>query len=1063
MVGVTKIQRGNAGYWLAAVAEGGEDYYTKPGEAPGEWVGELAAEMGLSGEVDAAGYTAILEGRHPADGSELLRRRATSYRELPDGSTKRIEAVLGYDVRFSAPKSVSILYALGEEETRRRVVAIMGEAVREGIAHLEREACFVQRGDGGKDIEPGSGFVGMAFRHRMSRAGDPALHVHVVLSNLTRAQSDGRWMSLASPKGRSPLWAHGKSAGVVFQAALRAGFLREFGLVFDQVENGYADLLGFERDLIEAFSTRSGEIGRWLESHGLDSVKAAQAAAYRTRAKKDYGVDEDERRAEWISTAEPFGVSPESIAEMVDAAVSREPRAITEEDIEAALAALEERLSHFDERALLWAICDQLPEGTDLATLTAAVKEVLCSERVVCLHSSSGPLDPAHYTTPRLAELERRFIEGALEGVDAGAAQLPPAAVRAVLDRYPHLGEDQREMVMRLACGGERVIAVVARPGTGKTAALEPATEAWERAGIPVIGCATARSASAELKAIDIPSTSVRSLLNRTDRLRAEGKAPLPEGTVIFSDEATMTSTPDHEGLRFLAVECGGKLVEIGDPMQIGAVGPGGLFATYTRRCEPVRLQTIRRQRREPDRRLVALVHEGRGSEALDLLRSEDRLIVGEDLISTLDGMLADWHRDFATGADEVMIARRNRDVDYLNDRARELRHELGELGESEVIIGERPFAAGDLVQTRINREGALNRERWEVRSADGAARTLELRSLSDGHSLTLGPAYLDRLREDGGPVLEHAYALTIYGAQGKTVDRAFALIDGEASLERNLVALSRGREGVVVYAVAANELLDPDLGPAKRDVIDELQDARGAIEREGADFAAAEVALRLRIVAMSGSELAKRRVELIEAAHKADPLRGARERLSRQIAYGEERAKRLAREREALEAMERPPAEELHKARMAERGTAKRLRRRMAEREALPESDPGAHPAPPRPAERLEAALIERRIEQLARRDVEAARLEPTSPIHEALGSFPGGDPGKARTWQEGAHAISTFRRRYGVSDETDPLGPKPRSEGAQIEWGLTRLRLEQAQRDLGWIAERALGRDLD
>jgi conjugative relaxase-like TrwC/TraI family protein len=120
MVGVTKIQRGNAGYWLAAVAEGGEDYYNKPGEAPGEWIGELAAELGLSGQVDAEGYSAILEGTDPNSGVQLLSRANTRFRERPDGSEKRVEPVLGYDVRFSAPKSVSILYALKVHRTSNR-------------------------------------------------------------------------------------------------------------------------------------------------------------------------------------------------------------------------------------------------------------------------------------------------------------------------------------------------------------------------------------------------------------------------------------------------------------------------------------------------------------------------------------------------------------------------------------------------------------------------------------------------------------------------------------------------------------------------------------------------------------------------------------------------------------------------------------------------------------------------------------------------------------------------------------------------------------------------------
>ncbi len=157
MVGVTKIQRGNASYWLNAVAEGGDDYYTKPGEAPGEWVGDLAAELGLAGQVDADAYAAILEGRDPVSGDQLLRRPATKVYVRPDGSERRAEPVLGYDVRFSAPKSVSLIYALGDEEIRARLLAVYDQAVREGLAHLQAQACLVARGNGGTRIERGRG------------------------------------------------------------------------------------------------------------------------------------------------------------------------------------------------------------------------------------------------------------------------------------------------------------------------------------------------------------------------------------------------------------------------------------------------------------------------------------------------------------------------------------------------------------------------------------------------------------------------------------------------------------------------------------------------------------------------------------------------------------------------------------------------------------------------------------------------------------------------------------------------------------------------------------------
>ncbi len=129
MVGVTKVQRANASYWIEAVAEGGEDYYEKPGAVPGEWLGELAAELGLEGQIDRAGYAAMLEGRDPISGDELVHRPPTRTFTDSGGRQRTKEPVLAFDVRFAAPKSVSLIYALGDEDTREKVLAGYDRAV----------------------------------------------------------------------------------------------------------------------------------------------------------------------------------------------------------------------------------------------------------------------------------------------------------------------------------------------------------------------------------------------------------------------------------------------------------------------------------------------------------------------------------------------------------------------------------------------------------------------------------------------------------------------------------------------------------------------------------------------------------------------------------------------------------------------------------------------------------------------------------------------------------------------------------------------------------------------
>ena len=858
MVGVTKIQRQNANYWIEAVAGGVEDYYTKPGEAPGRWLGEAAAEFGLSGEIDRAAYAAALAGRDPRNGEALVHRPAPRTFTDKAGRTRHAEPVLGFDVRFSAPKSVSLLYAIGSPAVRDAATRAHDDAAAEAITHLERVACFVARGHGGAQIEAGRGFLAMAFRHRTSRAGDPALHTHVLVANLTRAERDGRWLSLASPRRRSPLFQQAKAAGHVYQAALRANITRELGLRWHAPHNGHADLEAFDRAVIEHFSQRRAEIEQALAESGNDSPKAAEVAAYRTRQDKDYGVDPESRREDWLARAAEFSLTPASIEAELAGAERRSPRPIGAADLDAALSSLEAGRSHFDRRDLLCAIANQLPEGAARAELNGALDQLLASDRVVEIHRGAGPLDPTYFTTPRLRALERRFIELAR---GEGANLVSGATLEAVLDRHPYLGAEQLEMIRRLGAGPERVLAVAARPGTGKTIALAAAREAWERSGQTVIGVAAARSAAGELADAGIASTSITALLIRTAEWEARGAEPLSPGTVIVCDEASTASTAQLTALAELASACGGRLVCVGDPRQIGAVGPGGLFAHLTRTAEPIQLTEIRRQRDPADRRVVELAHEGRGSDALDLLRSGERLRITDTRPQALDALVVDWHRRISSGEDAVMIARRTRDVAELNERAKQLLDAERSPGHSWLQVAGREVTAGDMVITRLNSSQVSNRERWRVTGVDERGGALELERVgAERRAVRLDAEYLSARTARGEPALQHGFALTAYASEAKTFDSAFLYLDPGAGREEFLVGISRARGQTFVYGVAANELADPELGPATRPLEDPAHELRTAAERTAAELTAFEISERERISALPLTELARRR-----------------------------------------------------------------------------------------------------------------------------------------------------------------------------------------------------------
>ena len=739
-----------------------------------------------------------------------------------------------------------------------------------------------------------------------------------------------------------------------------------------------------------------------------------------------------------MTRAAEFDLTPDSIDRMVARGRRREPEVIGTQHLDRALADLEAHHSHFDRRDLLSAVANQLHEGADARALEGAVRSLIDGDRLIQIHHGAGPLDATYYTTPRLWELEQRFMATARKGEKAGAAVVDGATLAAVLDRHRYLSEQQVEMVRRLTTGGERVVAVAALPGTGKTTALAAAQEAWAAAGIRGVGVATARSASGELTDAGVPATSVTAFLIQTGELAERNIAPLPRGTVIVVDESSTTPTPHMTALADLAEGCDGKLVLIGDPRQIGAVGPGGLYGNLTNEIEPVVLTQIRRQRDPVDRRIVELAHEGRGSDALDVLRAHDRLVIADTLPEVLDAQVLDWRKSYVAGEDAVMIARRTRDVADLNELARDLLAAEGRVGKDALTVGGQPFAVGDRVITRINTPEVSNRERWEVVGVDQAKHHLYLQRLgAEGQGVRLDRRYLEKMTPSREPAIQHAYALTTYSTESKTFDSAFALLDSGISREDFTVAISRTSGATTAYGVAASELTDADLGPGTREVEDAVHDLRLGAERAAGEYAAIEVGARKRIEAMAPPDLATRRAELerrLTAAAEPSPAEGRLADLERRITAAESR----------LAGMESEQARQL---------AAKQLRRLQSEREGL--TVEVATETPRRSqltgTERAELALIEDRLVDLRRRSVAAERSQPSKMIVETLGPRPK-DPLQAALWNNGVDAIYGYRQRYGITTAgKDPLGGKVRDAAQRRERRQAELRIARVQKQLG------------
>ena len=278
MLSIGKLTVEQSRYYERQVAQGRDDYYSGRGESPGRWTGRASEALGLGGVVDGEGFMALMEGRDPGTGERLRR---------VGGRSK----VAAFDLTFSAPKSVSVLFAVGDRALAGALVDAHEAAVGAALGYLEREACRVRRGRGGVLREAGEGFVAAAYRHRMSRAEDPQLHTHVVAANMARG-ADGRWTALDG----TPIYQHARAAGFLYQAHLRAAVRERLPWVrWGPVRNGMAEIEQISPEVLREFSTRRRQIEereRELVSAGVEVRRAGrEAIAHDTRQRKRYGIE----------------------------------------------------------------------------------------------------------------------------------------------------------------------------------------------------------------------------------------------------------------------------------------------------------------------------------------------------------------------------------------------------------------------------------------------------------------------------------------------------------------------------------------------------------------------------------------------------------------------------------------------------------------------------------------------------------------------------------------------------------------------------------------------------
>lgn len=981
------------------------------------------------------------DGRSPV----WVFRRSEVERYEAEHSSRRARP--GYDITLRPPKSVSVLWALAEPEQRAAIRQAHRAAVDAVVRHLEQHAVYARRGSKDRGRIETDGVIAAAFDHRTSRAGDPLLHTHVVTANLTRT-AEGNWQAI---DGR-PLYTNARPAGFLYQAHLRHLLSQRLGVEWGPVRNGWAEIEGVPQPVVRAFSKRRDEIEEMVAEAGYTSAGAHQAATLATRQAKQYGVNADALQSRWRDEAAALGFGPVEVEACFGRLIDREqPAADDLYDDLTGPDGLTRHSSTFDRGDVVEALAERAGLSADAETIDRLTDRFLGSQRAVALRpeqpagelvwrrdgSRTRSVDLALWTTPELLRLERRLLDLATNGFSPGAPIPAPEHIDLALAAHPELSAEQVLMVRALCAPDAPAIQPVAgRPGSGKTHAAVAVVDAYTASGVPVRGCSLSAAAAAELE--DATSLRARTGQEATTIarfLRQADRRPLPAGTVVLVDEASMVGTRDLARIAEHVARAGGALKLIGDPDQHGAVETGGFFRLLCERqgADLVRLVQNNRQEDAHDRGRIDRYREGLVAHAIAGYDAAGRVHRSPSAAASYDAMVAEWWRTASSGSRDPMIAGPNSVRRALNSRARRLLHADGALSGPALVEGGREYLAGDWVVARRNdRSLVTDAGGWIKNGSTGTVtkvnvkeRTLTVAFDREGVA-TVPTAYLEAGH------LDHGYARTTYGVQGATLDRALYHAGDEASFEEGYVALTRGRAETRIFLVDGASQHDDDAGHKAHDLGSTgLSTVTEAMANRRAKTLAHEVDPRAAAVADTvGRSLA---ILLSERQQLETVLRPAPRDVSEALQSTCEELDRVDTQRRAaleqLETLDRRRRSRNPITRRGSETTAAGIRSKLAALQRtehrLREREAGL-----RSLWRQRQAWLESHHEQIDRlqivtraeraRELEvaaAARERPPSEVLLAVGSEPD-DHVARQAWEQAVVEASVHLDRYGSLD---------------------------------------------
>lgn len=577
-------------------AQGAADYYHTAfeyysGDAQSmRWLGKGAEILGLSGKVEKQDMLNLLEGRLP--NGQVLKNPKGEHRP-------------GFDMTFTAPKSMSILIGLDADE---KLLEIHDLAVERAIQRIEKE--FAQTRiviDGKVHYVNTDNLVVAAIRQPSSRANEPNTHTHGVTMNITFSE-DEKARSLASDMDFNQgvieqLQKHIKYAGLAAYRTEAANLLKEYHYRLKDVGHGLFELADFPKELIDEFSSRSQNKKEIMEENNWEGARYASIATQLSRPDKEEH-DLEVLKNDWVERAKQHGFDAKQFVENHKAKTQElENKSFLEsikekifhrfygkvdlvemkakEAVFVAIESLAQKQSIFDDRqlkekALAHTLCGKALVGVEV--IEKYIADAVENKKLYKAHDALNKKDV--YTTPWLLTMETETLSRIKNNQDLLKPVSTQHAIGNFIKNYQQqqkfeLTPSQKNTLLNIFSSGDRFQAVQGYAGVGKTTFLKLAKQIAEQKGFELRGMSVTTSAVNELRhKADIKSDVFPVVLGELKKAKDGSLSKM----VYVLDEASMLST--HQGFELVKLieQKGARLYLVGDKAQLSSVDCGRIF-----------------------------------------------------------------------------------------------------------------------------------------------------------------------------------------------------------------------------------------------------------------------------------------------------------------------------------------------------------------------------------------------------------------------------------------------------------------------------------------------------